>query len=74
MEAGGAPRLFLFESATLVMWAEEVALEAGVPVEVVPAPRGRGDICGLAIRTTPHQEEALDAALREEGIPFQRSV
>jgi hypothetical protein len=72
LEGGADPGLFLFESATHVMWAEEVAREERVPVEVVPAPEGMDDICGLAIRTLPNQDGAFEGILREEGIPFKR--
>jgi hypothetical protein len=68
---GDAP-LFLFESATHVMWAEEAAQESGVPVDVVPAPAGTRDVCGLALRTFPQNAETLERILREEGIRFRR--
>lgn len=64
--------LFLFESATRVMWAEEVAREAGVPVDVVPAPTGTRDVCGLALQTFPQHAGTLERILREEGIRFRR--
>jgi len=63
---------FLFETNSDVMWAEEVAGESGVPVEVVPAPRGAKDKCGMAIRTLPDHGEAFAAVLAEEGISFRR--
>ena len=73
MEAEGAPGVFLFESTTHVFWAEEVAQEEGIAVEVVPAPEGMKDLCGLALRTTREGEGALESVLRTEGIPFKRS-
>jgi hypothetical protein len=63
--------LLLFETATHVMWAEEVAAESAIPVEVVPAPDGAADSCGIALKTTRNHEEALGSLLREEGIPFR---
>jgi len=72
MDGEGDPGLFLFESTTHVFWAEEVAQEEGVPVEVVPAPPGMRDTCGLALRTPHHRASSLEAVLRGEGIPFQR--
>lgn len=66
--------LFLFDSSTHVMWAEEVAQEEGVPVEVVPAPRGLKDVCGLALRTPANNAGALERLLTEEGINFRRHV
>jgi hypothetical protein len=73
MEGEGEPGLFLFESTTHVFWAEEAAQEKGIAVDVVPAPRGTKDLCGLALRTTPEGKGALESVLRAEGIPFQRS-
>ena len=63
--------VYLFESGTHVLWAEEVARERGIPVEVVPAPPGFSDLCGLAIRTTVGHAAALEASLEEEGIVFR---
>jgi len=62
---------FLFDTTTHVLWAEEVAGEKGIPVEVVPAPGDARDICGLAIQTLVSQTPALRRLLDEEGIPFQ---
>ncbi len=67
----GRFRLFLFESSTHVLWAEEVAQEEGIPVEVVPAPEEARDRCGLSIRTFPERAGELEELLREEGIPYQ---
>lgn len=71
MTAGG-DALFLFHSTTEVMWAEEVAREGGVPVEVVPAPKGVPDLCGLALRTSTVHAGALEGLLGKEGIKFRR--
>ena len=73
VDAEDAP-LFLFDSTTHVMWAEEVALEGGVPVEVVPAPKGVPDVCGLALRTAAGHVATLEGILREEGIRYRRHV
>ncbi|MFO8175982.1 MAG: DUF3343 domain-containing protein [Gemmatimonadota bacterium] len=75
MRADGEDSLciFLFESSTHVLWAEEVALEEGIPVEVIPAPEEARDSCGLALRTLGEREEALAALLEEEEIPFRKA-
>lgn len=67
----GRFRLFLFESSTHVLWAEEVAQEEGIPVEVVPAPEDTRDRCGLSIRTFRERAGEMEGRLREEGIPYQ---
>jgi len=62
----------VFGSTTHVLWAEEVAREEGVPVDVVPAPEGMSDVCGTALRTLPGWAEPLETLLLREGISFQR--
>jgi hypothetical protein len=65
-------RIYLFETGTHVLWAEEVAKENKVPVEVVPAPAGFSNHCGLALQTFGASAPALEERLKEEGIPFRR--
>ena len=67
----GRVLLFLFETTTEVFWAEEVAEEEGIPVEVVPAPEGLNDLCGLAIRTLKDHAGAFSRMLEKEGITFR---
>lgn len=71
-EAVEAHPVLLFQTTTHVLWAEEVAQEKGIPVEVVPAPRRATDICGLALRTLESRVEDLIRLLEEEGISFKR--
>lgn len=72
MSAGPADTfLYLFETSTHVLWAEGVALECGIPVEVVPAPAEVADVCGLALRTFLNARDSLETLLRDEGIPFR---
>jgi hypothetical protein len=73
MSTGEGPReaFFLFEDTTQVLWAEEVAREEGIPVEVVPAPVESEDLCALALRTLPGKVEVLAGFLEEEGIGFR---
>jgi hypothetical protein len=66
------PETFLFETSTHVLWAEEVALEAGIPVAVVPAPAETRDTCGLAIQTYSTSARPFSDLLEEEEIPFKR--
>lgn len=63
-------KVFLFETTTDVFWAEEVAQEAGIAVEIIPAPPPKGDLCGTALRTTGDLAARLEGALRAAGIPF----
>ena len=53
------------------MWAEEVAREQGVAVEVVPAPEGVDAKCGMALEVLPESLDNLRSMLDKEGIPFR---
>lgn len=61
--------LFTFDTTHHALWAEEVAGEAGIPVEVVPAPPAAAARCDLALETLPEQVYPLVAVLEEAGIP-----
>lgn len=63
--------LLVFDSSNAVLWAEEVADDAGVPVEVVPAPAESGAKCDLALLTPAGRAVDLQEALRAEGVPFR---
>ena len=64
-------RLILFETTHHAMWAEDVAREAGIPAEVVPAPKESDAKCGLALEVMPDTLAALTAALDGEGVPYR---
>lgn len=64
--------LLVFDSANAVLWAEEVADDAGVPVEVVPAPAASKAKCDLALLTPAARAAELQEALTTEGVPFRR--
>lgn len=66
------PVIFLFENSHQALWAETVAQERSVPVEVVPAPSSRLASCGLALQVPAVDAEDLERAFAEEGISFQR--
>ena len=53
------------------MWAEELAREEGVAVEVVPAPEGVDAKCGMALEVLPESFDMLQATLTREGVPFR---
>ncbi|MDQ3556443.1 MAG: DUF3343 domain-containing protein [Gemmatimonadota bacterium] len=63
---------FTFATTHHALWAEEVAHEAGVPAEVVPAPAGARARCNLALQTFPEEEGALEIALRRAEVPFAK--
>jgi hypothetical protein len=64
-------KVLVFDTTHHAMWAEEVAREHGVAVEVVPAPEGVDAKCGMALEVLPESLENLEGALTKEGIPFR---
>jgi hypothetical protein len=68
------PAVFTFDTTHHALWAEEVAAEAGVPAEVVPAPPAARARCNLALETAPDDADALAAALTSADVPFARYV
>ncbi|HSG09038.1 MAG TPA: DUF3343 domain-containing protein [Longimicrobiales bacterium] len=66
--------LLVFDSSNAVLWAEEVAEDVGVPVEVVPAPAESRAKCDLALIASEAVASKLETALTEEGVPFRRWI
>ncbi len=62
----------VFDTSTAALWAEEVAVERGIPAELVAAPAASDAKCDLALVTHVEHERELSAALGEEGVPFRR--
>lgn len=61
--------VFVFETTHHALWAEEVAREAGIPAEVVPAPPAARARCNLALETLPGDIDPLASALHSQGVP-----
>ena len=64
-------RIIVFDTTHHAMWAEELAREQGLPVEVVPAPEGVDAKCGMALEILPESFESLQTTLSKEGVPFK---
>jgi len=62
--------VFTFDTTHHALWAEEVAGEAGIPVEVIPAPPAAQARCGLALATLRGDVPRLAEELRAGGVPF----
>ncbi len=62
--------VFTFDTTHHALWAEEVAGEAGIPVEVIPAPPAARARCNLALATLPEDVPRLADELRARGVPF----
>lgn len=63
-------RIFVFDTTHHAMWAEDLARDRKVPVDVVPAPPEVEAKCGLAIRTAADRAAELRDAFDEKGIPY----
>ena len=63
-------QLFTFDTTHHALWAEEVAVQSGIPSELVPAPPAANARCNLALETLPERVEELRTALRDAGVPF----
>jgi len=62
----------VFDSTNAALWAEEVANDQGIPVEVVPAPSDAHAKCDLALITLAPHVAALEDALTTAGVPYLR--
>ncbi|MGH7577355.1 MAG: DUF3343 domain-containing protein [Longimicrobiales bacterium] len=67
-------RVLTFDTTHHALWAEELALERGLGVQVVPAPADADAKCDLALEFLPDEEAALIAALTTAAIPFKLYV
>lgn len=63
---------FIFDSTNAALWAEEVAKEQGIPVDVVAAPAGSDAKCDLALVTLATRADDLQRELRAAGVAFRR--
>jgi hypothetical protein len=64
--------VFTFETTHHALWAEEVAQEAGIPAEIIPAPPAAQARCNLALETLPEEVEHLADTLAAQGVPHGR--
>ena len=64
-------RVFVFETTHHAMWAEDVARERAIPVELVPAPPDGGAKCGVALQAPAHRVDELTEALDSERILYR---
>jgi hypothetical protein len=70
--AESARATLVFDTTTAALWAEEVARDAGIPAEIVPAPADAAAKCDLALETLVVHVQALEAALGAQGVPHRR--
>jgi len=64
-------KVIVFDTTHHALWAEEVARDRGIAVEVVPAPEGVDAKCGMALECLTESFEDLKSVLAQEGVPFK---
>jgi len=62
----------LFYSTSLAIRAEKLAKEAGLNVKLIPTPRHLSSDCGLAMRFSNGDEQALVRALTKGKLEYDR--
>lgn len=60
--------VFAFGSTHESLAAEEALLAAGFTVKVMPLPRTRGSLCGIALRLLPEERHAALQELTRHGL------
>ena len=63
--------VIVFDTTHHAMWAEELAREHGLAVDVVPAPEGVDAKCGMALEVLADSFDSLQSLLTREGVPFK---
>ncbi len=71
MPAQSDKAVFTFATTHEAMAAEDILRGEGVPLEVVPPPRGLSAGCGLALRVSMEDAPRAHATLAREGAAFQ---
>lgn len=63
-------RVLVFDTTHHALWAEQVARNAGLAAEVIPAPAAARAKCDLALEYFLEDEAALLQALAAAGVPW----
>ncbi len=64
-------RILVFDTTHHALWAEEIAREKGIAVDVVPAPAAAGAKCDLALSFLGEDEIVLLAELDAVGVAYR---
>ncbi len=57
-----------FATTHAALAAERLLLDIGVPVTPIPAPKGLGQLCGIALRLAPADAVRAEGALANADI------
>lgn len=72
-DARGGTVILTFESSHHALWAEDLARERDLTVEVVPAPPHATGACGLALSLSRDEARTLESLCTAEGITVVRT-
>jgi hypothetical protein len=61
----------LFPSVHFVLRAEKIAKEKGFSVKLIPVPRHLSSDCGVGLRISWEEKEAILEALEEAKVPVE---
>lgn len=64
-------RTIVFDTTHYALWAEEIAKDRGIAVEIVPAPESADAKCGMALEVLAESYDKLKDELGKEGVPFK---
>lgn len=60
--------LLIFASIHRIMAAEQLLLEADLPITLIPAPRAISNDCGMALRLLPHDWPQVQQCLQQQSL------
>lgn len=63
-------RILVFDTTHHALWAEQIALERALGVQIIPAPAASMAKCDLALEVLEEDAQELLAALRGEGVEY----
>jgi hypothetical protein len=63
--------IVLFVTTEAALRAEDVLLQRGLQVDVIPKPPGVSGLCGLALTVDEARLAEAEDILRAEGVPFE---
>lgn len=65
--------VFTFAGTSQAIWAEQVLLDAGVPVKVMPLPPLVGIGCGICLRVPVQDGKSVRKRLQEKQISCEQT-
>lgn len=64
--------VIVFDSTNSAIHGEQTARRAGFPVRTIPTPRHISSDCGIVLRVTVKDREAVTNLFDERGVRYER--